>query len=239
MGPAAWFNSFVGKGFALYFVLDPSVARNKRQAEKKKTDFYVMEARCYSKKLDLRVILDFRRGRGIRKEALKQEAINFYNSFLSPPGDPTKRVAGMVSSVLPIWHVEDNAAQDYLVQDWEDTFGKSYVRGLTTTHISKNDGFVGFPAIQSAYEGGRVKILAGDNRSLGYARLKRDELCNFGVGGYKDDTVSADLISEQAIAKIRGPIKMLPNAALGFKSRGARNFRNIPTPRQRYRQRRA
>ena len=239
MGPDSWFRHFYGKGFVLYFVLDPSVARNKRQAEKKKTDFFVMEARCYSKRLDLRVILDFRRGRGIKKDDLIREGIDFYNSFLRPPGDPSKVVAGTVTDVLPIWNVEDNAAQDYLVQDWEKIFGKTYVRGLTTTHISKNDGFVGFPAIQSAYEGGRVKILAGDKRSVNYARLKRNELCNFGVGGYKDDTVSVDLISEQAIAKIRGPIKTLPNAALGFKNRGARNFRNIPTPKQRYRQRRA
>lgn len=237
MGPELWWNYFARRGFKLFLVLDPAVTRSKKQAQKKDRDYWVMEARCYSQQHDLRVILDYRRGRGILKRELLDETINFYNSFLGEKGDPTKIVAGAPARISPIWNVEDNSAQDWLVQDMEDIFGKSHVRGLLTTHISKNDGFIGLPAVSYAFETKKVLIPTGNARSLAYAELLCREAEDFGTGSGHDDIMDCQLINEQAIGKLRGVIKNLNPALLGFKKRGPRSFGNIPTPAQRYRSR--
>lgn len=235
MGPDLWFRGFSGKGFVLFFVFDTAIVRSKKEAEKRDTDFWVMEARAYSQKLDLRVIIDYRRGRGARKTELLNTAIDFYNTFLLSK-DTNRIVAGAPADIVPCWYIEDNIAQDYLVQDMEDIFGKSHVRGLRTTHISKNDGFIGLPAVSYAYERGAVMIPTGDARSQAFAKVLLEEATNYGQGIGHDDVFMCELINEQAIGKLRHVIKPLDSNLLGVKKRGARNFGRIPPPRLRQRQ---
>ncbi len=241
MGPSLWFNHYMNRGYTLFFVLDPAIKGNKREAEKKDTDYWNIEARCYHPGDDMRVILDFYRNRGIRKQVMLDMIKEFYVSFLYRDPVPHITVAGTnVQKTMPKLFVESNQAQEYLAQDFDDIFGPTNVVRVLTTHVSKNDGFVGLPAVTFAFEKTHVVIPCGDTRSSDYAKELESEAINYGHTWGHDDIMSCQLINEVAVGTIksRNLITMLDNKDFGMPTRGPRNFRNLPTPRQRYAARR-
>ncbi len=241
MGPALWHEKYSRLGYTLFFVLDPAVIDSKVEAEKKDSDYWNMEARCYHPGLDMRVILDFRRDRGRKKVEMIEMMKLFYISFLYTDPNPNEITVGQQHrSILPKLYVEQVAAQRYLVQDFQAIFGATRIKGVNTTYVSKKDGFVGLPAVQYAFEQAHVIIPCGDKRSSDYAKLLEQEAINFGHNWGHDDVMDCQLINEVAIGDIkqRNLITMLDNNKFGMPNRGPRNLRNVPTPRQRYASRR-
>lgn len=222
MGSLLW-KFFRERGFKLFFLLDPAVVRKRKDAERKGSDYWVMEANAYSHSLDMRVILDFRRGRGILKKELLNQMEDFYNSFM----------LSALPDYVPKWYAENNQAQDFLVQDMEEVFGKTNVKGVTTTFVSKNDGFTGINGVSYVFERKAIIIPTGDIKSLSYAEVLLNEVSNFGQTKH-DDTVSIRLIAEQAIKDLRSFVKDLDPALFRTQKRQGRVFNNLPTPAARY-----
>ena len=238
LGPALWFDYLLPLGYVLYFVFDPAIVRTKAKAQKKNSDYWVMEARAYLKSKDHRVVVDYRRDRGARKWELLQEAISFYNLFKFRIPDNGRILVGQRTIPDPVWVVENNAAQDFLVQDMEDIFGKSFVRGVASTHVSKNDGFIGLPAVSYAYEQNAITLPAGNNRSLKHAERKRDEWSRYGQESRHDDVATCDLLAEFGLGRLRGKIKNIDPNILKVKTRGSRNFTGLMSTKDRYARRR-
>ncbi len=239
LGPELWKNDLINRGYTLYFVLDPAIKRSKLEAAKKDTDYWVFQARAYNQKEDKRFILDYIRDRGMSVEEAIALSRSFYDSFLvSLSHEP---YLSTNAPTIPKWFIEDVAAQDFLIQAFEAEFGPSFVMGLKTTHVSKQDGFIGLPAVQYVYERNGIVIPIGDKRSENFASILVDELSNFGNGITKhDDVAMCELLSEQAIAQLyRRPAQPIDVKKLGLRTRGPRHYSKLPSPRERSRQQRS
>jgi hypothetical protein len=231
MGPDLWLDILRHHGFILFFLMDPAIIRNKSEAKRKDSDYWVMEADAYNAKEDMRVIVDFRRSRGNSKQELLSISKDFYESFAVPnTGVITREDAAR----LPYkWYVEQVQAQDFLIQDMEEIFGKSFVRGLKTTYISKNDKMTGLPGVSLMYEKGGLWIPTGDERSMGYAKVVMEEATGYPSNTTHDDTFSVSLMREQAIAGLRSFTKILDPNSMHMPKAFQRTF-SVPSPSQRY-----
>lgn len=226
-GPHLW-PVFRKHGYKLCFIFDPAVARNKKEAEKRDTDFWVMLACAYNQKLDSRVILDFRRGRGNSKSELIAIAREFYDSFADPE-TPGKLVISDVREARPKWFVEDVSAQDFLVQDMEEEFGRTIVFGISTHFVSKNSGLNGLPAVALAFEKRAYVLPAGDARSMTFVEILKKEASEY-LQVKHDDIFMSLFLFEQAITKLGYRIKAGNPSKIGIPV-PARGFRDTPSPR--------
>jgi hypothetical protein len=207
------------------------VSRNKKEAEKRDTDYWVMQATAYNRALDMRAIIDYRRGRGTLKKDLLTTAREFYDSFAEEVSAGIFTFSSEKNTWLnPKWFIEDVAGQDFLVQDFETEFGPSNVIGISTTYVSKNSGLNGLPAVSLAFERIRYIIPVGDKRSHEYAIILRDEASEY-LRLKHDDVFMTQMIAEQALGQLGYRIRTGNPEKIGMPNR--KPFRNLPTGRQR------
>jgi hypothetical protein len=226
MGPHLW-PLFKANGYKLCFVFDPAIARNKKEAEKRDTDFWVMQACAYNQTRDHRAILDFRRGRGASKAELRATAREFYDTFAEPITPGKIVMSSDLRMGEPKWFVEDVASQDLFVQEWEDEFGKTNVFGVTTHFVTKNSGLNGLPAVALNFEKHAYSIPTGDRRSKEYAETLKKEASEYLLAKH-DDIFMVQFLFEQAITKLGYRIKQGNPAKIGMPV-PSRGFRNLPT----------
>jgi len=234
MGPHLW-HALKKHGFKLFFCLDPAVSRNKREAEKRDTDFWVMQACGYNEQLDMRAIFDFRRSRGTSKKNLIAGAREFYDSFMDPVTPGKIVMSSDLRMGKPKWFVENISAQDYLVQDFEVEFGKTCVFGINTQFVSKNSGLNGLPAVSLNFEKKAYMIPTGDTRSIGYAEILKKEASGY-LTVKHDDIFMVQFLMEQAITKLGYRVKSGNPNKIGMPV-PARGFKNLPTAQQLVRRR--